>query len=78
MTRAGLLDGTRAPFWLGCDPSTGGADGSRAVEAQKSRQWVQGPSARSGLLRRALDAAAEPVTLAACREGARPPFGAVA
>ena len=50
---------------LAADPSTGGAAGSRAEEAEKSRRWVQGPSARLGLLRRALDAAAEPVTLPA-------------
>jgi hypothetical protein len=61
---------------LVADPWTGGAGGSRVEEAQKSCRWVQGPSARLGLLRRALDAAAEPVTLAAWREGARPPQAA--
>jgi hypothetical protein len=57
---------------LEADPWTGGAGGSRAEEAQTSRRWVQGPAARWGLLRRALDAPAEPVTLPAWREGARP------
>jgi hypothetical protein len=52
---------------------TGSGAGSRAVEAQKSRRWVQCPAARWGLLRRALDADPEPVTLAGRREGARPP-----
>jgi hypothetical protein len=51
MTRAGLLDGTRTPVRLGCDPSTGGADGSRAVEGQKSRRWVQGRHLAKLLLR---------------------------
>jgi hypothetical protein len=57
---------------LAADPWTGGAGGSRTEEAQKSCRWVQGPAARWGLLRRALDAPAEPVTLLAGREGARP------
>ena len=56
-------------------PSTGGAGGSRAEEAQKSGRREHGPAARWGLLRRALDAPVEPVTLAGCREGARPPHG---
>jgi hypothetical protein len=60
---------------LAADPSTGGAGGSRAGEAKKSGRRVQGPSARWGLLRRALDAAVEPVTLRAWREGAHPPHG---
>jgi hypothetical protein len=63
---------------LEADPWTGGAGGSRAGEAQKSGRWVQGPAARLGLLRRALDAAVEPVTLAGWREGARPPQVAAA
>jgi hypothetical protein len=63
---------------LAADPWTGGAAGSTAEEAQKSRRWVQGPAARWGLLRRALDPAAEPVTLLARREGARPPQRVVA
>jgi len=54
----------------------GAGAGSRACEAKKSRQWVQGPAARVGLLRRALEADAAPVTLAAWREGARPPQAA--
>jgi hypothetical protein len=58
---------------LAADPWTGGAAGSRAEEARKSRPRVQGPTGLLGLLRRALDAAAEPVTLRAWREGARPP-----
>jgi hypothetical protein len=58
---------------LAADPWTGGAAGSRAEEAKKSRPRVQGPTALLGLLRRALDAAAEPVTLLAWREGVRPP-----
>jgi hypothetical protein len=61
---------------LAADPWTGGAAGSRAEEAQKSDRRAQGPAARLGLLRRALDAAAEPVTLPAWREGARPPQAA--
>jgi hypothetical protein len=58
---------------LAADPWTGGAAGSRAGEAKKS--LVAGcrvRAARSGLLRRALEAAAEAVTLRARREGARP------
>jgi hypothetical protein len=50
---------------LAADPWTGGAGGSRAEEAKKSGRRAQGPSARLGLVRRALDAPAEPVTLAA-------------
>jgi hypothetical protein len=57
---------------LAADPWTGGAAGSRAEEAKKSRRRVQGPTARLGLLRRALDAAAEPVTLRTRREDVRP------
>ena len=60
---------------LAADPSTGGAGGSRAVEAQKSGRRVQGPAARLGLLRRALDADPPAVTLPAGREGAHPPQG---
>ena len=52
---------------------TGSGAGSRAGEAKKPRRRVQGPSARLGLLRRALEADPEPVTIAAGREGARPP-----
>jgi hypothetical protein len=63
---------------LAAHPWTGGAGGSRAGEAKKSGRRVQGPSARLGLLRRALDAAVEPVTLRAWREGARLPQGTVA
>jgi hypothetical protein len=63
---------------LAADPWTGGAAGSRAEEATKSRRRVQGPSARWGLLRRALEAAAEPVTLTAWREDAHPTRSAVA
>jgi hypothetical protein len=63
---------------LGADPWTGSGGGSRAEEANKSRRRVQGPPARWGLLRRALDAAPEPVTLPARREGARPTPAAVA
>jgi len=58
---------------LAVDTWTGGAGGSRAEEAKKSSRRARGPSTRVGLLRRALDAPAEPVTLAARREGARPP-----
>jgi hypothetical protein len=64
---------------LAADPWTGGAAGSRAEEPKKPR--VAGcriRAARWGLLRRALDAAAEPVTLPARREGARPPQAAAA
>jgi hypothetical protein len=64
---------------VAADPSTGGAAGSRAAEAKKS--LVAGGrirAARSGLLRRALEAAAEPVTLPARREGARPTKAAAA
>jgi len=60
---------------LAACPWTGGTGGSRAEEAKKSRRRVQGPAARVGLLRRALDAPVEPVTLRAWREGARPPQG---
>jgi hypothetical protein len=63
---------------LGAHVLAGGGAGSRAGEAKKSGRWVQGPAARSGLLRRALDAPVEPVTLVARREGARPPLGAAA
>jgi hypothetical protein len=63
---------------LAADPWTGGAAGSRAEEAKKSRRRVQGPTVRWGLLRCALDAAAEPVTLPARREGARPTPAGVA
>jgi hypothetical protein len=59
-------------------PLTGGAAGSRAEEAQNFRPRAQGPAALLEVLRRALDAAVEPVTLAAGREGARPPHGAAA
>ena len=52
---------------------TGWGAGSRAEEPKKPRRRVQGPSARMGLLRRAIDADSEPVTIAAGREGARPP-----
>ena len=57
----------------------GGGAGSRAEEAKKSPPW--GAEARrlsGGLLRRALDADPAPVTLAAWREGARPPQAAAA
>ena len=57
---------------LAADRWTGGVAGSRAEEAKKSCRRAQGPPARLGLLRRALDAAAEPVTLPARREGVRP------
>ena len=62
---------------LAAFPSGGGA-GSRVFEAKKSRRWVQGPSARLGLLRRALDADPPPETLPARREGAHPRWAAVA
>jgi hypothetical protein len=79
MTRAGVLVFAAGLLHvLAADPWTGGAGGSRAEEAKKSRRRVQGPTARLGLLRRALDAAAEPVTLPAWREGARPPQAAAA
>ena len=57
---------------------TGWGAGSRAGEAKKPRRRVQGPSARLGLLRRALDADTQPATLPAGREGARPPLVAAA
>ena len=63
---------------LAAHPWTGGAGGSRVEEAKKSGRRVQAPTARLGLLRRALDAAVEPVTLRAWREGARPPQAAAA
>jgi hypothetical protein len=66
MNALGLLHVLAAHLW------TGGAGGSRAEEAKKSGRRVQGPAARVGLLRRALDPPVEPVTLRAWREGARP------
>ena len=63
---------------LAADPWTGGAGGSRAEEAKKSRPRVQGPTARRGLLRRALDTDPPAVTLRPRREGARPPQAAAA
>jgi hypothetical protein len=60
---------------LRADPWTGGDAGSRAGEAKKSGRRARDPAARLGLLRRALDAAAPAVTLAARREGARPLHG---
>ena len=64
---------------LAADPWTGGAAGSRAGEAKKSRlAGCRVPAARWGLLRRALDAPVEPVTLTARREGARPTQAAAA
>ena len=54
---------------------TGSGAGSRVGEAQKSGRWVQGPSAHLGLLRRALEADPEPVTLLAGREGAHSRYG---
>ena len=64
MQAQGLLHVLRAGF------PTGGGAGSRVFEAKKSRRGVQGPSARLGLLRRALDADPAPVTLPVRREGA--------
>jgi hypothetical protein len=63
---------------LAGDSLTGGAAGSRAEEAQDFRPRAQGPTAWVEVLRRALDAAVEPVTLGAGREGARPPHGTAA
>jgi hypothetical protein len=63
---------------LGANVLAGGGAGSRAGEAKKSGRWVQGPAARVGLLRRALDAAPPPATLGPRREGARPLQGAAA
>jgi len=57
---------------LGAHLSAGGGAGSRAGEAKKSGRGVQGPAARWGLLRRALDADPPPATLGPRREGARP------
>jgi hypothetical protein len=58
---------------LAADPCTGGTAGSRAEEAKKSpAAGGRVPAARGGLLRRALDAVAEPVTLRSRREGALP------
>ena len=59
-------------------PLTGGAAGSRAEEAQNFGRGMQPRAARLEVLRRALDAAVEPVTLGAGREGARPPHRAAA
>ena len=59
-------------------PPTGGAAGSRAEEAQNFRRGTEARAALLEVLRRALDAAVEPVTLAAGREGARPPHRAAA
>jgi hypothetical protein len=59
---------------LEADPLTGGGTGSRAVEAQNFGHCAQVPAARLDVLRRALDAVVEPVTLPAGREGARPPW----
>jgi hypothetical protein len=63
---------------LGAHVLAGGGAGSRAGEAKKSGRWVQGPAARSGLLRRALEPDPPPATLGPRREGARPPQGAAA
>jgi hypothetical protein len=60
---------------LEADPLTGGGTGSRAIEAQNFGHGMEAPAARLEVLRRALDAVVEPVTLPAGREGARPPFG---
>jgi hypothetical protein len=58
---------------LAADSRTGGAAGSRAAEPKKSPvAGCRVHAARSGLLRCALEAAVEPVTLLARREGARP------
>jgi hypothetical protein len=73
-----LLVGTGVPSRPGCHPSTGGVGGSRADEAKNSPRWVQGPGGSQGVLGRALDAPAEPVTLATSREATRPPQGAAA
>ena len=80
MTRSGrwLVFALGLLHVLAADPWAGGAAGSRAEEAKKPRRRAQGPTARLGLLRRALEAAADPVTLFARREGARPTFGTVA
>jgi len=58
---------------LEADLLTGGAGGSRVVEAHKPRSRTRVPTGGVGLVCRALDAAVEPVTLPAWREGARPP-----
>jgi hypothetical protein len=63
---------------LAGDPLTGGAAGSRAEEAQNFGRGTRARAARVEVLRRALDAAVEPVTLGAGREGARPPHRAAA
>jgi hypothetical protein len=81
-----MTTGGARPCWLTAGllhvlaghPSTGGAAGSRAEEAQNFWPRAQGPAALLEVLRRALDAAVEPVTLAAGREGARPPHEAAA
>jgi hypothetical protein len=54
---------------------TGGGAGSRAVEAKNFRSRAQGSAVLLEVLRRALDAAVEAVTLRACREGTRPLHG---
>jgi hypothetical protein len=72
MTRRLLVNALGLLHVLAADVWTGGAGGSRAGEATKSGRRVQGPAARWGHLRRALEAPVEPVTLRAWREGTRP------
>lgn len=64
---------------LGASP-TGGVAGSRVEEDNNSRRWVQGPDGASslavrGVVGRALDAAAEPVTITDRQEAAHPRTG---
>lgn len=62
---------------LGSVLPTGGVAGSRVVEADNSRRWVQGPDGASalavrGVVGRALDAGAEPVTITGRQEATHP------
>jgi hypothetical protein len=62
---------------LAIEVPTGGAAGSRAEEANNSRRWVQGPDGAAprvvrGVVGRALDAAAESVTITGRQEATHP------
>jgi hypothetical protein len=68
---------------LAAIPPTGGVAGSRAEEANNSRPYLVGPrgGARlvpTGVVGRALEAAADPVTLTGRQEAAHPRHGAAA
>jgi hypothetical protein len=68
---------------LAIDLPTGGVAGSRAEEVNNSHRWVQGldgaaPRVARGVVGRALDAAAEPVTITGRQEATHPAYGATA